>query len=57
MRDLTDRGQAIETESRSDRSSASTSSTGINTLDRCVRLVRWRCVRGLGLDSGHDSRY
>ncbi|GAA1692122.1 DivIVA domain-containing protein [Fodinicola feengrottensis] len=56
LRDLTDRGQAIETESRSDRSSASTSSTGINNSTG-VSGSFGGGVRGLGLDSGHDSRY
>jgi DivIVA domain-containing protein len=56
LRDLTDRGQAIETESRgADRSAAVTGSTGINSSG--VSGSFGGGVRGLGLDSDHNSRY
>jgi DivIVA domain-containing protein len=56
LRDLTDRGQAIETESRGDRSTATSTSGGINNSTG-VSGSFGGGVRGLGLDSGHDSRY
>lgn len=59
LRDLGDRGQAIEQESRSESRSPATvnSSAGLNNNANAVGGSYGSSTRGYGLDGGGDSRY